>query len=264
MTALALTDCAFGYDCLAPFYDAFTAGYAYERWISAIEHRARGLGLRGHRALDVACGTGKSTEPLFARGYSVLACDISEGMVSEARRKFPDRAESFLVADMRSLPPLGEFDLIICLDDSMNYLLEDEELEAAFQGIARCLSRTGVFVFDVNSLATYRTSFAATEVREEEGLFFAWRGETEPDFQPGGTATATTEIFAQRSNGCWERSAMRHVQRHHAPDTIRQLLEEAGMSCRLVVGQKPGATLEDSWDEERNTKLLYFATLPES
>src|SRR2546429_6696601 len=50
------------YDRLAPYYDAFTAGYAYERWVSELERHALALGLSGQRALDLACGTGKRSE----------------------------------------------------------------------------------------------------------------------------------------------------------------------------------------------------------
>jgi len=75
-------------------------------------------------------------------------------------RLCPDPGRSFLVADMRDLPDLGEFDLILCLDDSVNYLLSRDELAAAFSCAARVLSPSGVFAFDVNSLRTYRTAFA--------------------------------------------------------------------------------------------------------
>lgn len=119
----APSQAACAYDVLAPYYDDFTAGYAYERWMGAIEDRAAALGLGGRRALDLACGTGKSTAQLIARGYSVLACDISPGMIAQAQSRYPEHADRFLVADMRDLPELGEFDLILCLDDAVNYLL---------------------------------------------------------------------------------------------------------------------------------------------
>ena len=61
---LELDAAADAYDRLAPFYDDFTAGYPHDAWIDAVvEQRAAALGLRGHRALDIACGTGKSTDP---------------------------------------------------------------------------------------------------------------------------------------------------------------------------------------------------------
>lgn len=250
---------AVGYDCLAPFYDRFTKEYAYDPWISAIERRAISLGLTGRRVLDIACGTGNSTLPLASRGYSVVGCDISARMVEEARRKLPEHADSFFVADMRELPCLGEFDLVICLDDGINYLVSDSELEAAFAGVARVLSPTGVFAFDVNSLLTYRTTFAETFVSEADGVFFAWRGEGTPEIRPGEMASASVEVFASRADGHWERSGMRTVQRHHPRHAINAALERAGLRCCAVLGQHSGARLRDTADEDRHIKLVYFA-----
>ena len=248
------------YDCLAPFYDRFTAGYEYESWISAIEARAVLVGLKGARALDIACGTGNSTLPLVDRGYSVLACDISEEMIREARSKRPDQADTFFVADMRDLPSLGKFDLVLCLDDAINYLLSDSELEATFTGVAHALSPEGVFAFDVNSLLTYRTSFAETFLSEQDGVFFTWHGEGTAEIQPGEMASATVEIFAECDDGRWERHTMRHVQRHHPRQAIRAALEHAGLECRLALGQHRGARLEDNVDESSHIKVVYLAT----
>jgi SAM-dependent methyltransferase len=260
MTPLAYLDqAADAYDCLAPYYDEFTHGYAHEEWIAAIEHRAIELGLVGHRALDIACGTGKSTAPLLTRGYSVVACDISSGMIREARRKFPARPDAFVVADMRDLPPLGEFDLVLCVDDALNYLLSEDELRDTFAGVAEAMSPAGVFVFDLNSLATYRSAFSEVMVREGEGLLFAWRGEGTALLAPGENAEATLEVFAERDDGLWERRTSRHVQRHHPPELVREALLEAGLECRAVAGQLPGAQLEDDADENRHIKLVYFA-----
>jgi SAM-dependent methyltransferase len=250
---------ASAYDSLAPFYDRFTDGYAYERWLAEIERRAVGLGLCGRRALDLACGTGKSTEPLLARGYSVLACDISEAMVAQARAKFPEQADVFGVADMRDLPWLGEFDLVVCLDDAINYLLSEDDLDLAFAGVARSLAPNGVFAFDLNSLMTYRTAFAETTVTERDGVVFIWRGEGRPTAAPCELASAAVEIFAERPTGWWERASMRHVQRHHSPGVVRAALARAGLECAATAGQHPGARLVDHIDDEHHTKLMYFA-----
>jgi SAM-dependent methyltransferase len=260
MTPIAQIDAAAdAYDSLAPYYDDFTAGYAHEAWIDAIERRAIDLGLRGKRGLDIACGTGKSTEPLLRRGYSVLGCDVSPLMVREARRKFPFREDSFFVADMRELPAVGRFDLVLCLDDALNYLLSDEELELTFSGVAEALDPDGVFAFDVNSLLTYRTAFTQTMIRASDGVFFTWQGEEAAPPGPGDLASATVEVFAERANGLWKRTTSRHVQRHHDPDTVRAALEQAGLTCCCVAGQLAGAQLQDDADEDRHIKLVYFA-----
>lgn len=260
MSELAQLDQAAGaYDSLAPYYDEFTSGYPHEGWVAAIERRAVALGMRGDRAIDIACGTGKSTAALLARGYSVLACDISAGMVREAQRKFPLLADAFLVADMRELPELGEFDFVLCLDDAVNYLLSDSELGATFSGVAELLSPTGVFAFDLNSLQTYRGAFAQTLVREGDGLFFTWRGEGTATALPGELAAATVEVFAERPDGLWQRSSSRHVQRHHPPEVVHAELSRAGLECCAVAGQLAGAQLEHTVDEDRHIKLVYFA-----
>jgi SAM-dependent methyltransferase len=258
MAVSELDQAAVAYEVLAPYYDDFTAGYAYEDWVAAIEKRALGLGLRGRRALDLACGTGNSTGPLLARGYSVLACDISPAMVVQARRKYPEQADSFLVADMRELPELGQFDLVLCLDDAINYLLSRDDLAAAFSCVAKLLSPSGVFAFDLNSLLTYRTTFAQAMVKERDGMLLAWQGDREPDFEAGEIGTASVAIFAERDDGLWERRSMRHVQRHYPPETVRSALARAGLEC-VLAGQHPGARLEDTFDEERHIKVVYFA-----
>jgi SAM-dependent methyltransferase len=255
---------AAGYDCLAPFYDRFTAEYAYEPWIEGIEREAISLGLDGWRALDLACGTGKSTEPLLRRGYSVVGCDISEEMIDQARRKLPDHADAFLVADMRDLPPLGEFDLVLCLDDAINYLLTGDDLEAAFACVAEVLAPDGVFAFDVNSLLSYRTAFAEVAVYDTPDVFFAWRGEGSPEQDPGEVSSALVEIFAERGDGLWERHTMRHVQRHHTPEAVAVALESAGLRLCSTLGQQRGARLERTVDEEAQIKLVHFAKRSES
>ena len=122
MALILDSDSTRAYAVLAPAYDLLTAGYAYGPWLTAIERVAREHGLRGHRLLDVGCGTGKSFMPLLERGFDVTACDISPEMVDLAQRKAGARADVH-VADMRRLPVFGEFDLITCIDDAVNHLL---------------------------------------------------------------------------------------------------------------------------------------------
>jgi SAM-dependent methyltransferase len=249
----------FPYATLAPYWDRFTAAYDYDLWLARIEERALGLGVFGHRLLDIGCGTGKSFAPMLARGYEVTACDISEEMVDQARAKFADQVDDVFVADMRDLPACGEFDLVTCIDDALNYLLSDEELVAAFQGVANVLAPGGVYAFDVNSLKTYRTAFAQTFVREDAGGLFCWRGEGEPTFAPGGSTGATIEMFIEQEDDVWQRVTGRHVQRHHETAVITGALEAAGLECAAVVGQWPGCRLDDTVDEAAQIKLVYFA-----
>jgi SAM-dependent methyltransferase len=255
MTTLTATPALLAYERLAPVYDRFTADYDHTGWVERLLGIARQQGLRGTRALDVGCGTGKSFAPLLARGYEVWACDISPAMVARARMRGGVDPERVLVADMRELPELGAFDLITCLDDAVNYLLSAADLEAAFASVARSLAPDGVYVFDVNSLATYRGGFAARTSFERPLAAAVCRGETPGAIEPGALCVATIEITGR--NG--RRRVSRHVQRHHPQQAIRTVLASAGLACRAVLGQSTGALLHEEPDEDVHTKLVYLA-----
>jgi SAM-dependent methyltransferase len=261
--AFVLTDdpALAAYEGLAPFYDRFTASYAHERWLDALERLAVEHGLGGRRLLDVACGTGKSFLPMLARGYEVTACDLSPAMVDVARDKIAGEAEVF-VADMRELPAVGEFDLITCLDDAVNYLLSEEDMRAAIDGMAANLRPGGLLVFDVNTLATYRRTFGADAAAEAGGAFFCWRGDAPPEIRPGIEAGAWVEVFRERADGLWERTRSRHEQRHHPRASIEAAIADAGLEVAAVRGQLPGARLEPELDEQRHTKAVYLARRP--
>ena len=245
------------YQALAPFYDQFTAAYEYEAWLEALEALGRDHGLRGRRVLDLGCGTGKSFLPLLGRGYEVTACDLSPSMVELARAKAGDRARLF-VADIRSLPPARPLDLVTVLDDGINYLLSDLDLERAFKGVARVLDAAGVLLFDLNSLACYRGSFATDFVVEAEGTVFRWFGSGSDPVRPGSTCVARIEIDVPGS-GPSERGSSRHVQRHHPADRIKAALGEAGLELCAVRGQLPGGRLVPDPDEWCHTKVVYLA-----
>lgn len=246
------------YEAFAPFYDAYTRSYDHDRWLRNLEAVALEAGLQGHRLLDVACGTGKSFMPMLERGYEIAACDISPGMVERARQRSGLEPTDVFVADMRDLPRVGEFDLATCLDDSLNYLLSDEELECAFAGVARNVRPGGFFIFDLNSLAVYETLFAQNAIVATDEAMFCWRGTGEPDVEPGATYEATIEIFSENDGECWTPTSSRHLQRHHDPALIRELLLVAGFELVELYGQVTGARLEQPADEERHLKLVYF------
>jgi SAM-dependent methyltransferase len=245
------------YDALADAYDQLTAGYEYAAWLDRLEALARRHGLRGRRLLDVACGTGKSFMPLLARGYSVTACDISAAMLEHARAKAPHAR--LLQVDMRGLPRLGEFDLVTCLDDSLNYLLEEAEFVTSLTNVRRNLAAGGVAVWDLNTLAMYGGSFARDQVMEDDGRLLAWRGETSPDMDPAGLAHLSIEVFSERADGLWERATSHHVQRHWPPEAVFDAAAEAGLRILELRGQRQGARLDGALDESVHTKAVYVA-----
>lgn len=247
------------YADFARFYDDFTAHHDYETWMGTLEGLARRHGLEGDRVLDVACGTGKSFLPLLARGYRVSACDASSAMLERAAAKVPPGREVELSrADMRDLPG-GRFDLVTCIDDAVNYLLEPTDLEEAFHSAAECLRPGGVYLFDVNTLRAYRSAYAADEYASRADVVFVFHGESSPDAGPGEVFTAVVEVFHRRAPDCWGRVSSRHVQRHHPEAVVRDALRTAGFHDVGVYGQHRDGRVDPFLDETSHTKAVYIA-----
>lgn len=249
------------YDRYAPVYDEWNAENDYEMWLGEVLlPELEKHGLRTGWVLDVGCGTGRAFEPLLARGWRVVGCDVSAGMLAEARRKFGSRVQ-LLNLDARSLgsvsgpePPASEgFQLILLLNDVVNYLIEEDDLAQLFAGIKRNLSRDqGLVLFDANTLALFRTDYAAG-AREEIGSC-RWHGLTE-EVRAGA-------VYEGRFSGP-DVEAHIHRQRHWPIGQVQEALEASGLRCLAVLGQREeggGVLLSRPPDEERDAKVVYVAT----
>jgi SAM-dependent methyltransferase len=242
---------------VAAGYDTLTADYEYDRWLAAIEELARDAGLRGDRLLDVACGTGSSFLPLRDR-YAVVGCDLSPVMLARAAERAGDGNVRLFQHDMRSLPVLGEFDLVLCLDDSLNHLLDPGDLRAALRGIAANLAPDGVAVFDVNTLTALR-SFSGTQVVEDDERLVVWRGTGPEDLEPGGTTGAQLDVLTKREHGLFSRATTTLTERHYPVREVNGYLAAAGLELVEVLGQSPGIRIERDIDELRHHKALFVA-----
>ena len=245
------------YDVLAPAYDVLTAAHRHDEWLRGIERVALAHGLRGRRVLDVACGTGKSFAPLLRRGYDVTACDASAAMAARARARGAPHAR-VLVADMRSLPLLGAFDLITCLDDSLNHLVEPDDVVAALSGMRANLAPEGVLVFDVSLLTAYAQ--AADAIVDGDVHVVLWRGSRARLERPGATGEVLVDVFSARPDGLWARTQMRQSHRHYPLAELRSLAHEAGLRVLTILGQRAGGRLTDGLDEAHDRKALVLLT----
>jgi SAM-dependent methyltransferase len=228
-------------------------------WLGGLLPHLKRLGLRGDRLLDVACGTGKSFIPMLNRGWRVTACDISPAMVELARRKVgPEVALS--VADMRELPVFGEFDLVWCLDDAVNYLLSGEELEQALKGMHANLGPEGLLMFDVNTLDAYRTFFAEEVIVERDGQRLVWKGRAAKDVGPGSISEASFEVLPPAEEGDEPLVAPEmHRQRHFPEAEVLEKLELAGLECLEVFGHGEDAVLKQPLLDLVHSKAVYLA-----
>lgn len=241
------------YDAFAPIYDEFTARNDHEAWLGGVllpaldEHRVR-VG----RVLDVGCGTGKAFAPLLARGWEVYGCDASDGMLAKARAKHP--GVPLRRADATDLPTYGfTFDLVLALNDVVNYLVEDGDLERCFAGAKRNLAPGGLFLFDTSTIGLLEKVFESPESDWMSRSGWKWRGV--------GDAVVPNGIFEAELSGQGVQPGV-HRQRHWTSEQVQDALAASGLALLAALGQWEEGDkilLSETLDEERVEKAIYVA-----
>ena len=246
------------YDGLAPAYDFFTAGHDHAAWSGILEELALREGLSGRRLLDVGCGTGNALAPMLERGYDAVGVDASPGMLDVARRKLGGDVD-LVVADMRSLPALGEFDLVWSVADAVNYLLSEDELVGAFESFRRNLAPGGVVVFDVDTLRTFRALYSSVMVVPGDDRTIVFEGRTPGAIDDGAIGEAWIDRLERADAPWWDRVRTVHRQRHHPPATLQRTLAAAGLRCTSAWGTDGSGGVERPLDELEHVKAVYIA-----
>ncbi|WP_051324488.1 class I SAM-dependent DNA methyltransferase [Candidatus Solirubrobacter pratensis] len=256
METLTRTPAQASFDAFAPHYDRFTAHHDYDAWLRTLEALLLRHGWRPGAVLDVACGTGRSSAPWLARGLRVTGCDVSDGMLAGARARLGPDVE-LLRRDMRALGRIGEFALVACLDDAVNYLGDAGDLREALAGMAANLAPGAPLLFDTNTLATYRSFFATATVVEEDDRVLVWNGREDSSFAAGASALATLDAFIRAADASWERERSEHVQRHFPPGTIAACARDAGLRVLAGHGLHLDGRLDEALDEDVHTKAVW-------
>jgi len=189
--------------------------------------------------LEIAAGTGAITRQLAATlpdGVSIVATDLNEAMIEQARSTESQRPVKWCWADALSLPFRdNEFDAVVCQFGVMFF----PDKVKAFSEVHRVLRSGGTFVFNVwdqieenefpNAVAESLTAlFPSDPPRFLARVPHAYhsRGEIEQDLTAGGFGNAPQiEIVIKRSRA----KAAPDVARAFCHGTpLRNEIEERG------------------------------------
>ncbi|MDX9755124.1 MAG: class I SAM-dependent methyltransferase, partial [bacterium] len=142
------------YNAFADIYDEVMRDVDYASWARHIINLADRFEIQVDKILELACGTGSLAIHLAQLDFAITGIDRSEAMLHHAKEKSRQEGVSipFHAASMQSFSSVSldqDFDLILCLYDSLNYLLNEEDIHATFQEVTTHLRPGGAFIFDV-------------------------------------------------------------------------------------------------------------------
>jgi SAM-dependent methyltransferase len=107
----------------------------------------------GPNVLELACGTGRVTIPVFESGVTVDGIDFSESMLNLARKHAEARSLKikFLQGDLRSLPFKNQYDLMYLPTATLSHILTRTDVEAFLSGVRRGLHASGILALDMHN-----------------------------------------------------------------------------------------------------------------
>ena len=180
--------------------------------------------------VDLGCGTGTLTELLYQKGYDMIGIDNAEEMLNIAMEK---RAESgsqilYLLQDMRELELYSTVGTVVSVCDSVNYILEKEELLETFSLVNNYLYPGGIFIFDFNTEYKYREIIGDSTIAENrEDCSFIWENYYDPD---SCINEYDLTVFVQEEDDIFRKFTETHYQRGYTVEEMQALVEQAGMT----------------------------------
>ena len=222
-----------GYEAIARVYDKLNAEIDYAAWADFFEACFdRYLAHRPELLLDLACGTGRMTLQLAARGYDMIGVDGSADMLGEALLQNDGRYNIlWLQQDMRSFELYGTVGAVTCCLDSINYLLSPEDLAKCFATTHNYLDPDGLFLFDMNTPYkfehTYGNNAYVLEDESEEGgaIFCGWQNDYD---KASGLCDFYLTLFEEDEDGSYFREDEHQTERCYTREQLTAALESAG------------------------------------
>jgi SAM-dependent methyltransferase len=121
----------------------------YKEWADYANELIRNWLPGSKSVLDVACGTGNILLELKRYRYQLSGCDSSYPMILQASYKRELNGIPLWQSDMSTLRLRRKVDVVLCLYDSINYIMNRNEILNFFESAHRFLTPNGILIFDI-------------------------------------------------------------------------------------------------------------------
>lgn len=217
------------YTSFAKVYDTFMDNIPYEEWSKYIIGLLKESNVDNGLVLDLGCGTGSLTQIMASAGYDMIGIDNADEMLDIAmEKKYESELEIlYLLQDMREFELYGTVRAVISICDSMNYILEEDDLLQVFNLVNNYLDPGGIFIFDLNTVYKYEHILGERVIAENrDECSFIW------DNYYDNTECINEydlSLFIKEEDNLYRKFEETHYQRAYELETIKQLIEKSGM-----------------------------------
>ena len=222
------------YTGFAGVYDLFMDNIPYEEWCEYLTGLLKEYGVEYGLVLDLGCGTGKLTRLLADYGYDMIGVDLSEEMLQIAVQKEAEepRGILYLEQDMREFELYGTVHAVVSICDSMNYLMEYEDLVQVVRLANNYLDPHGVFIFDLNTVYKYREELGEQTIAENrEESSFIWENFYDEEEMVN---EYDLTLFIREEDGRYGKYEETHYQRAYELETVKKAIAKGGMELVAI------------------------------
>ncbi len=156
------------YTALARIYDEIMKDVDYLDWADFIDAIIQEHRPDAETLLELACGTGKVAMHLDELDcYEITATDFSRHMLQIGRQisDYRGMGITWKQLDFLNINLDEEFDVILALFDSVNYILKDEDLQRFFSNVEKVMHSDSIFIFDFTTPA--HSEYVASLLNDE-------------------------------------------------------------------------------------------------
>lgn len=223
------------YTAFSQWYDEFMDEVPYDEWCDFIVKVLKENGINEGIVCELGSGTGNMTEKMAVRGYDMIGIDSSAEMLSVAQTKRMDSDNEaikkilYLCQDMRNFELYGTVAAVFSSFDSINYILDEEELVDTFKLINNYLDPKGVFVFDFNTRVNYeRIAESDGGFDEIGGVTYIWSNCYDEESHVNEHELIMFVPESDESD-LYEKCCEYHYQRGYSLEEIKALIKKAGL-----------------------------------
>jgi len=235
------------YNDFSLYYDEFAYDIPYKKFCDYYKKIFKKYNKNPQIVLDMCCGTGTLTQ-LMSETYDMIGIDSSVSMLNIAKQKDTDLKILYLCQSMTDFELYGTVDCAYSSLDSINYLMEHEEIIKHFKLMHNYLVPNGLYIFDISTSYKLKNILGNNMFSDEsENAFFVWQNEFED-----GISTMYLDVFVRDENEKYSRISEVHTQRAHSVSKIKKIATSCGFKVKGVFDDL-------SFDEaKRNSERVFF------
>lgn len=227
------------YTDFAYVYDTFMDNTPYEDWCEYLVGILQAHQITSDLILDLGCGTGTLTEMMAERGYDMIGVDYSQEMLDIALEKKVASGHEilYLQQDMREFELYGTVAGIVCVCDSINYLLTEEDVLTTLKLANNYLDPKGLMIFDFNTVYKYRDVIGDTTIAENrEDCSFIWDNYYHEEEEINEyEVTFFLKAGEKEGESLFRRFEETHYQRGYTLEQMKSLVEQSGLQFLSAV-----------------------------